>query len=102
MNLHVAFTVDAKDLVEAPARPEISRESCRAISGNPTDEPVVLAWMPALSLYFQDPDGHSLEYMAMLTDDPQPERGVRPSGEVNARKLSKPSEPHARLRFRVK
>jgi len=32
--------------------------------------------MPALSLYFQDPDGHSLEYLAMLTDDPQPERGV--------------------------
>ena len=48
----------------------------RDFAGNPTDEPVVLAWMPALSLYFQDPDGHSLEYLAMLPEEPQPDRGV--------------------------
>jgi len=81
MNLHVAFTVDTQDLVGAPAHLKSAGIVPRDFAGNPTDEPVVLAWMPALSLYFQDPDGHSLEYLAMLTDDPQPERGVVRSSE---------------------
>ena len=37
--------------------------------GRLTDEPVVLAWMPAASIYFHDPDGHLLEYIAMLPED---------------------------------
>ena len=44
--------------------------------GRPTDEPVVIAWMPALSVFFRDPDGHLLEYLAMLPDGPRPEDGV--------------------------
>jgi GNAT superfamily N-acetyltransferase len=44
--------------------------------GQPTDEPVVLGWMPAVSVYFRDPDGHLLEYIAMLPDPPRPDRGV--------------------------
>jgi hypothetical protein len=36
--------------------------------GRPTEEPVVLAWMPAVSLYFHDPDGNLLEFLAMLED----------------------------------
>ena len=43
---------------------------------NPTDEPVVLTWMPAASVYFHDPDGHQLEFICMLPDPPQPELGV--------------------------
>jgi lactoylglutathione lyase len=34
--------------------------------------------MPALSLYFNDPDGNLLEYLAMLPDDPRPDLGVVP------------------------
>jgi lactoylglutathione lyase len=81
MSLHVAFKVDANDLLEAPARLKSAGIVPRDFSGNPTDEPVVLAWMPALSLYFQDADGHSLEYLAMLPDTPQPDRGVVPWSE---------------------
>ncbi len=44
--------------------------------GHPTDEPVVLAWMPAASIYFRDPDGNSLEFIAMLDEKPKPELGV--------------------------
>lgn len=44
--------------------------------GQPTDEPVVLAWMPAASLYFRDPDGNLLEFLSMLPDVPQPELGI--------------------------
>lgn len=42
----------------------------------PTAEPIVLAWMPAISVYFQDPDGHSLEFISMLDEAPNPELGI--------------------------
>lgn len=44
--------------------------------GNPTSEPIVLAWMPAISVYFNDPDGHSLEFISMLEEPPKPDLGV--------------------------
>lgn len=40
------------------------------------DEPVVLAWMPAASVSFDDPDGHSLEFIAPLDDPPRPDLGT--------------------------
>ena len=43
---------------------------------NPTTEPIVLAWMPAAAVYFQDPDGNLLEYLTMLPETPRPELGV--------------------------
>lgn len=39
-------------------------------------DPLVFGWMPALSLYFRDPDYHSLEFIAMLPDAPRPEVGI--------------------------
>jgi catechol 2,3-dioxygenase-like lactoylglutathione lyase family enzyme len=41
-----------------------------------TERPMVFGWMPALAVYFPDPDGHSLEFLAMLPDDPRPEVGI--------------------------
>jgi catechol 2,3-dioxygenase-like lactoylglutathione lyase family enzyme len=38
-----------------------------------TARPMVFGWMPALALDFRDPDGHALEFIAMLPDDPHPE-----------------------------
>ena len=38
--------------------------------------PMVFAWMPAVAIYFRDPDGHELELIAMLDDAPRPEEGV--------------------------
>jgi catechol 2,3-dioxygenase-like lactoylglutathione lyase family enzyme len=38
--------------------------------------PMVFGWMPALAIYFRDPDGHDLEFIAMLPDEPRPEAGV--------------------------
>ncbi len=35
----------------------------------------VFGWMPAIAIYFRDPDGHSLEFIAMLPDEPRPEVG---------------------------
>lgn len=75
-SLHLAFAASLADLVDAPRLLHAAGVMPVDFDGHPTDEPVVLAWMPAASIYFRDPDGHLLEYVAMLPDPPQPERGV--------------------------
>lgn len=76
MSLHIAFAVELADLLGAPKRLRAAGVIPLDFSGNPTDEPVVLAWMPAASLYFHDPDGNLLEFLTMLPETPQPELGV--------------------------
>ena len=41
-----------------------------------TDIPMVFAWMPAIAIYFSDPDGHYLEFIAVLEGEARPELGV--------------------------
>jgi catechol 2,3-dioxygenase-like lactoylglutathione lyase family enzyme len=41
-----------------------------------TARPMVFAWMPALSLYFRDPDGHELEFIAILEGEGRPDLGI--------------------------
>lgn len=41
-----------------------------------SDQPMVFAWMPALAIYFHDPDGHVLEFIAILDGEAKPELGV--------------------------
>lgn len=73
---HTAFEVALSDLRDAPARLKKAGVIPLDFDGLPTNEPVVLAWMPAASIYFNDPDGNLLEFIAMLPDTPQPEAGV--------------------------
>ena len=73
---HVAFATAPDDVIAAPAVLQSAGIVALDFDGNPTDEPVVLAWMPALAVYFLDPDGHLLEYIAMLEDEPRPDEGV--------------------------
>ena len=42
----------------------------------PTEQPIVFAWMPAASVFFRDPDGNLLEYIAMLPQKPRPQDGI--------------------------
>lgn len=74
--LHSVFTVRLEDLLEAPQRLRAANISPLDFSGNPTEEPVVLAWMPAAAIFFHDPDGNQLEFVSMLPDPPLPELGV--------------------------
>lgn len=41
-----------------------------------SDKPMVFAWMPAVAIYFDDPDGHVLEFIAVLDGDARPGLGV--------------------------
>jgi lactoylglutathione lyase len=73
---HIAFAAAADDVIAAPGRLQSAGIVAVDFDGQPTDEPVVLAWMPALAVYFLDPDGHLLEYIAMLEGEPRPDEGV--------------------------
>jgi lactoylglutathione lyase len=75
-DLHVAFRVELADVLRAPETLRAAKVTPLDFAGDPCDEPVVLAWMPAASLYFRDPDGNLLEFLAMLPDAPEPKLGV--------------------------
>ncbi len=76
MNLHVAFSVEINDLLQASQRLRKANIIPLDFNGEPTDEPAVFAWMPAASLFFHDPDGNLLEFLSMLPDAPQCDLGV--------------------------
>ena len=76
VSLHTAFQVSLSNLQDAPARLRKAGIEPRDLDGIETDELVVLAWMPAASIYFQDPDNNLLEFITMLPDAPRPELGV--------------------------
>lgn len=76
VSLHVAFEVALWALLDAP-------RSLRGLGVVPlsffeqeADEPSVIGWMPAAAVYFRDPDGHLLEFLAMLDEPPRPDLGI--------------------------
>lgn len=75
---HTAFTVSLQDVLVAPAALRAAGVTPLDFDGRETDEPTVFGWMPAASVYFRDPDGHLLEYIAMLPHEPRPECGILP------------------------
>ena len=89
LSLHVAFNVDVDELRGAVQHLRGSGVVPLDFWRNPTDEPVVIGWMPAASLYFNDPDGNLLEFIAMLPEAPEPERGVIPWSEWDSRSKSR-------------
>lgn len=76
INSHVAFQVALSDVLESPGR--LRRNSVEPLdfNGRPTNEPSVLAWMPAAAVYFRDPSGNLLEFISMMTEPVRPELGV--------------------------
>jgi lactoylglutathione lyase len=76
VKLHTAFRVSLADVLAAPDFLRNAGITPLDFDGRPTDLPVVLAWMPAAAIYFRDPDGHLLEYIAMLPHEPRPDGGV--------------------------
>lgn len=81
---HVAFAAALNDVLAAPETLRDAGIDALDFDGSLTDEPVVLAWMPAAAVYFRDPDGNLLEYIAMLDAAPRPAAGVVPWHEWHA------------------
>ena len=78
LSLHVAFDVALDALLEAPGWLAAHGVAPLSFFGEPTGEPSVIGWMPAAAVYFRDPDGHLLEYLAMLGEAPRPDLGIVP------------------------
>lgn len=69
--LHIAFQTSLEQLLEASEYLRSKTIIPRDGAGSEIEEPIVFPWMPAASVYFDDPDGHSLEYIALLPDQPR-------------------------------
>ena len=73
---HLAFEVALEDLQTAIDRIRQHGIEVRDFFDRVTDEPSVFGWMPAASIYFNDVDGHLLEFIARLEGDPAPDLGI--------------------------
>jgi lactoylglutathione lyase len=76
VSLHIAFAASVSSVAGACDRLRSAGVTPLSFSGTETDEPSVIGWMPAAAVYFRDPDGHLLEYLAMLDARPRPETGI--------------------------
>ena len=91
LSLHVAFTTSLEDVIVASDRLRALGVTPLSFHGTETTEPSVIGWMPAAAVYFRDPDGHLLEYLAMLDEEADPERGITTWSEWNASR--RPRDP---------
>jgi lactoylglutathione lyase len=78
MSLHVALAASLPDVVGACAALRAAGVAPLSFFGEPADEPSVIGWMPAAAVYFRDPDGHLVEYLAMLEGPRRPDVGIVP------------------------
>lgn len=82
---HFAFRMSQAGVLGAPANLVAQGVQLLGFHGEPATEPVVLGWMPAVSVYFKDPDGHSIEFIHVLEDAPDPGFGIGPWSAWQAR-----------------
>ncbi|MCE8509642.1 VOC family protein [Ruegeria pomeroyi] len=78
MMLHMAFRLGQEAVLAVPAALKANGAEPLGFDGEPVREPVVIGWMPALTVYCKDPDGHSIEFLCPLPDAPDPDFGVGP------------------------
>src|SRR5437867_2343977 len=69
---HFAIALSLPELLAAGPRLNALGVLTRDFSGKITTEPSVIGWMPSAQLYFSDTDGHSVEYIALLDESPEP------------------------------
>lgn len=67
---HFAFQVSLDHLLSAEKWLSERGISPVPAFGREPVEPIVHPWMPAATVYFDDPDGHSLKLQAMLPGEP--------------------------------
>jgi len=86
MRLHLAFRVSFEDVLAAADALRSRGIQPLGHKGEPIEEAVAIGWMPAVSQYFADPDGHWLEFIHVLDEPADPSFGIQPySSWVNRR-----------------
>ena len=74
---HFAFRCEVEDILTKSVRFLKERNvSPYNFLKDGTEAPMVFAWMPAIAIYFNDPDGHYLEFIAILEGKSRSELGV--------------------------
>lgn len=74
---HFAFRCE-KEFVLDQAVDFLQRHNLKPYNflNDDTSNPMVFSWMPVIAIYFDDPDVHILEFIALLEGDSRPEQGV--------------------------
>lgn len=67
---HFAIAMTLPELLAAVDRLTEHQLVITNFFGEKTTEPSVIGWMPSAQPYFADPDGHAVEYIALLDDAP--------------------------------
>jgi lactoylglutathione lyase len=76
LSLHIALAARLEDVLRACDALRSRAITPLSFFTTETTEPSVIGWMPAAAVYFRDPDGHLIEYLAMLEEPPRPELGI--------------------------
>jgi lactoylglutathione lyase len=87
MVLHFAFRCDRDCVLGACDGLKEHGIQPQGFNGEPVTEPVVHGWMPALAVYFTDPDGHSIEFLHVMDGPADPTFGVGPYSKWLARTI---------------
>lgn len=74
---HFAFTANKEDILNYSVE-FLKNKNLKPYNflKDGIEKPMVFAWMPALAIYFNDPDGNQLEFISVLEGDGKPELGV--------------------------
>ncbi|MEO7923583.1 MAG: VOC family protein [Chitinophagaceae bacterium] len=74
---HFAFRCDADDILNRSVD-YLNEKGLKPYNflRDGSQQPMVFAWMPAIAIYFNDPDGNILEFIAVLEGGSRPELGV--------------------------
>jgi lactoylglutathione lyase len=67
---HVAFAMTLPELRSAARSFSQRGVATFDFAGKRTSEPSIIGWMPSAQLYFEDPDGHSIEFVTLLDEEP--------------------------------
>lgn len=71
---HFAFTADKEDILNYSVE-FLKNKNLKPYNflKDGSTQPMVFAWMPALAIYFNDPDGNQLEFISVLEGEGKPE-----------------------------
>lgn len=87
MRLHLAFRMKMEDVLGSAGYLRSKGVQPLGFAGSPADEAEVIGWMPAVSQYFADPDGHSIEFISVLDEPADASFGVGRYSKWLERKL---------------
>ena len=70
--------VDLEDVLGAAAVLKTKGVAPLGFHGEPSEEPVLIGWMPAVAQYFRGPDDHLIEFICPLEEQPDETFGIGP------------------------